>query len=173
MSRNGNRWYVLGRVVPLADGKIVAVAPGTEYEFVGWCRTKEAMQERRAKLDRAGRQGIHVFSPSREQAARDAMACYGVTVRGYISPEDKRVGRMIVKAAVMREIFCPFTGVVLDMRRAVVIVTPTRSFVCTGAHWDEAVAKVGGLDALRAALAGKLGRAAEVDVYDGRELCKR
>lgn len=77
------RWYVLGRVIPLADGKIVAIPEGTEYEFVAWCRTKEAMQARRAKLDRAGRQGIHVFSGSRAQAVRDAGAAYGVVVRGY------------------------------------------------------------------------------------------
>lgn len=77
------RWYVLGRVIPLADGRIVAVPPGTEYEFVAWCKTKEAMVERRAKLDRQGRQGIHVFSGSRAQAVRDAIDAYGVSVRGY------------------------------------------------------------------------------------------
>lgn len=167
-----NRWYVLGRVVPVTSTEPEPIVPGTEYEFVGWSRTKEAMTVRRDKLDRAGRQGIHVFSPDRQQAARDAMACYGVVVKGYISADDKRVGRLIVKAAVMRTIFCPFTNKVLDMRRAVVIVTPTAQFVCSAAHWDDSLAKVGGLDQLRAQMAGRLGRPADVDIYDGRELFK-
>lgn len=77
------RWYVLGRVVPLADGKIAAIPPGTEYEFTGWCRTKEAMVAKRDKLDRQGRAGIHVFSGSRAQAVRDAIDAYGVSVQGY------------------------------------------------------------------------------------------
>lgn len=163
MSRNGNRWYVLGRVTPVTSTEPEPIVPGTEYEFVGWCRTKEAMVARRDKLDRAGRHGIHVFSPSRAQAALDAMAMYGVKVQGYISLEDRRAGRMIVKAAVMREIFCPYTGVILDMRRAVVVVSSTSQVVCAATHWD--TVKDGVLATFTKARLS-------VDVYDGRELFK-
>jgi hypothetical protein len=171
MSRNENRWYVFGRKVATKGTEVGPIEPGTVYVFEGWSRTKEAAIARRDKLDRAGRHGIMVFSPTRQQAYADVMAVYdGVVVEGYISPANRQAGRMIVKAAVMREIFCPYTGVILDMRRAVVIVTPTGSFVCTGAHWDDRMASVGGLDAFRDMVSKKLGRPAQVTVYDGREL---
>jgi hypothetical protein len=64
----------------------------------------------------------------------------------------------------MRAIFCPYTGVVLDMRRAVYIATPTNSFVCTGDHWDKVCEANGGIDNIRK-MAGHA-----IDVYDGREL---
>lgn len=174
MSRNGSRWYVFGRKVPSTSTEVGPIEPGTVYVLDGWSRTVEAATARRDKLDKQGRQGIRVFSPSRQQAMADVMECYeGVVIEGYISPANRQAGRRLVRAMVMREIFCPYTGVVLDMRRAVVIVTPTGSFVCTGIHWDERMATVGGLDTFRELVSKKLGRPAQVDVYDGRELFKR
>src|SRR6185312_11610847 len=114
-----------------------------------------------------GRQAINVFSPSLQQAMADVMEVYdGVVVKGYISPENKRAGRQIVKAAVMREMFCPYTGVILDMRRAVVVSTPNRMFVCAATHWDKVVQGL--------ADAGKTitELAPDTTVYDGRELFK-
>jgi hypothetical protein len=173
MSR-GSRWYVFGRKEAQKGTGIEKIEPGTVYVFEGWSRTVEAATARRDKLDRAGRAGIRVFSPSRQQAMSDIMEVYpGVVVDGYISPANKQAGRQLVRAAVVREIFCPYTSVILDMRRAVVIVTPTGSFVCTGDHWDERMASVGGLDVFREMVSKKLGRPAEVKVYDGRELFKR
>jgi len=167
------RWYTFQRTVPSTSTEIGPIEPGTEYECYGWSRTKEAALAKRDKLDRAGRHGINVFSPSLQQAMADVMEVYdGVVVQGYISPANRRAGRAIVKAAVMRAIFCPFTGAVLDMRRAVVIVTPTGSHVCAATHWDERISEEGGLDAYRAKLSKKLGRPARIDVYDGRELFK-
>jgi hypothetical protein len=98
----------------------------------------------------------------------DVMEVYdGVVVKGYISPANKRAGRQLVRAAVMRAIFCPYTNVVLDMRRAVVVDTPTRSFVCDGPHWDKVVASLA--DAGRTIYE----LAPNTKVYDGRELFKR
>ena len=75
---------------------------------------------------------------------------------------ERKMQAAVVKAAVMRAIFCPFTGQVLDMRRAVVIDTGTRMFVCTATHWDE----------VRPSFEEHLGAEAmaKVKVYDGREL---
>lgn len=168
-----NRWYVFGRKVPSTSTEVGPIEPGTVYVFEGWSRTKEAATARRDKLDRAGRHGIMVFSGTRQQAYADVMAVYdGVVVEGYISPANKRAGRQLVRAAVVRAIFCPYTGVVLDMRRAVLVVTPTMTFVCAATHWDKCVAQVGGLDKYRAMLDKKMGRPARIDVYDGRELFK-
>lgn len=75
--------------------------------------------------------------------------------------DERRAQAAIVKAAVVRAIFCPFTGDVLDMRRAVVVDTGTKLFVCTGTHWDTVK------DDIYSAMAG-LGK--EIKVYDGREL---
>lgn len=164
MSRNGSRWYTFSRVTPLADGKIVAILPGTEYEVYGWSRTQEAALAKRAKLDRAGRQGINIFAASLQQAMADVMECYaGVVVKGYISPANRRAGRAIVKAAVMRTIFCPFTGKVLDMRRALVFSTTTSTFICSAEHWDSLA------EESRAYMAARPG----ITIYDGRELFKR
>ena len=158
------RWYTFSRVIPLADGKIVAIEPGAEYECFGWSRTKEAAIAKRDKLDRAGRQAINVFSPSLQQAMADVMEVYdGVVVDGYISPANKQAGRAIVKAAVMRAIFCPFTGVVLDMRRAVVVDTGVDPYVMEATHWDEVREH---FDAMMA------DRQRAYTVYDGRELFK-
>jgi hypothetical protein len=161
-----HRWYIFETTVP-GDR-------GAEYEITSWSRTLEAA---RAKVEEAdpGRDGLafKVFAADRQQATLDAMEVWGVKVKGYISPEARRMGRMVVKSAVMREIFCPWTGQVLDMRRAVVIATPTESFVCSAAHWDAAMVQYGGLDAFRDIISRKLGRPAQVNVYDGRELFKR
>jgi hypothetical protein len=79
--------------------------------------------------------------------------------------------RALVQAAVMRAITCPYTGRVLDMRRAVLVSTSQgASFVCEAAHWD---AMKPHLEAgIRAAIAD--GRAPEgyrvTEVLDGREL---
>ena len=78
-----------------------------------------------------------------------------------ISPEDKKVGRALVKAAVMRAIFCPYTGQVLDMRRAVYVEGRKHSYVMTAAHWDSLPES-----SRRTILAN-------AKVYDGRELFKR
>jgi len=137
------------------------------YEIVGWSRTKEAALAKRDKIDAAGRSGINIFSPSRQQAMADLMEVYdGAVVEGYISPENKRAGRQIVKAAVMREMFCPYTGVILDMRRAVVVSTPSKMFVCAATHWDKVAQGL--------ADAGKTitELAPDTTVYDGRELFK-
>lgn len=81
------RWYLLGRVFPLfrAGEPVtdVAVPPGTKYEFVGWTKDKGSRDRQVAALDRAGRQGIWVYSSSRRQAVVDARECWGVSVRGY------------------------------------------------------------------------------------------
>lgn len=83
----------------------------------------------------------------------------------------KRSGRQLVRAAVMRAIFCPYTGVVLDMRRAVVVDSGIRSYVMVATYWDKVVASYeGGLEALSADNKTRTGR--EIKVYDGRELFK-
>lgn len=161
------RWYTLGLKTPFSPvpAEVRSVA-GMTYEITGWSRTEDAALAKRDQLDLAGRQGINIYAASRQQAARDAVEVYGVKVEGYISPEDKRAGRAIVKAAVMRAIFCPYTERILDMRRAVVVDTGTRSFVMSAAHWD----KINEAHPdLRAELeARNNGRA--ITVYDGREL---
>ena len=173
MSGRDSRWYTFQRVTAQKGSEDGRIEPGTEYECYGWSRTQESAIAKRDKLDRAGRAGINVYSPSLQQAMADVMECYdGVVIKGYISPANRKAGRALVKAMVMHEIFCPFTGVVLDMRRAVVIVTPTGSFVSTGAHWDDRMAEVGGFDAFLADVSKKLGRPVQVEVYDGRELFK-
>jgi hypothetical protein len=90
------------------------------------------------------------------------------TARPVIDPEavsnaraENKLGAAIVKAAVMRAIFCPYTGVVLDMRRAVVIDTGTTRFVCAATRYDE-------MRATLESAAEQLGRT--IKVYDGREL---
>lgn len=159
MSR-GDRWYVFA-----ADEAGV-------FDIAGWSRTTEAARARVEKIDPGpwadGQlpRAFKVFAKDRPQARQYAAEMFGVKVRGYISADDKRVGRAIVKGAVMRAIFCPYTGQVLDMRRAVVIVTPTSSHVCSAEHWDKRVAAAGGLDVIRA-------NAPRSDIYDGRELFRR
>lgn len=168
MSRNGNRWYTFSRVIASTSTEVGPIEPGTVYEVYGWSRTKEAAIAKRDKLDQAGRQALNVFSPSLQQAMADVMEVYdGVVVQGYISPANKRAGRQIVKAMVMRAIFCPYTGAVLDMRRAVVVDSGYQTFVCAATHWDKIVLNYpGGLDAMRRA------NKREITVYDGRELFK-
>lgn len=164
-----NRWYVFGRkVAQLPVAGLEAIEPGTVYVIEGWSRTQEAAIARRTNLDRAGRAGIMVFSPTRQQAMADVMEVYsGVVVDGYISPANKRAGRQIVKAMVMREIFCPYTGAVMDMRRAVVVDSGYQTFVCAATHWDKIVLNYpGGLAAMERA------NKRPVTVYDGRELFK-
>lgn len=159
-----NRWYTFGRKIPLETREVGPIEPGTIYQFTGWSRTEDAALAKRDKLDRAGRAGINIFASSLQQAMADVMECYaGAVVEGYISPANKRAGRMLVKAAVMRAIFCPFTGVVLDMRRAVVVATPSKMFVMAATHWDALS------ESARDVIKGR----ANVTVYDGRELFKR
>ncbi|MCG7286909.1 hypothetical protein MHY85_13100 [Cellulomonas sp. ACRRI] len=54
------------------------------------------------------------------------------------SPEIVRTGnRMLLLAAVARQIVCPFTDTVLDVSDAVLITVPGgRSFVMNADHWD-------------------------------------
>lgn len=159
MSR-GSRWYRFQQ------------QEGGEFDIVGFSFTKEAGRAEVEKLDPMGSRSdgpaptaFQVFAKDRPEARKLASELFGVKVAGYITPEDKRIGRMIVKAAVMREMFCPYTHEVLDMRRAVVAVTSTQSFVCTGAYWD----RTGGAsERVKAAVAS-----GDVHVYDGRELFKR
>jgi hypothetical protein len=153
------RWYVFGNVIP---GDL-----STPYEVKSWSRTKESAQAKVDKLDpQIECKAFKVCAANRQEAMKDAVEVFGVRVKGYISPEDKRVGRAIVKAAVMRAIFCPYTGAVLDMRRAVVVSTPDRLFVCAATHWDKVVKGL--------ADAGKTitELAPNTTVYDGRELFK-
>jgi hypothetical protein len=155
-------------VTPSTSTEVGRIEPGTEYEVYGWSRTKEAAIAKRDKLDRQGRQAVNVFSPSLQQAMADVMEVYdGVVVKGYISPANKRAGRQLVRAAVMREIFCPYTGAIMDMRRAVVVDSGYQTFVCAATHWDKIVANYpGGLAAMERA------NKRPVTVYDGRELFK-
>ena len=150
------RWYIFETTVP---GDL-----NGPFAITSWSKTEDAA---RAKVDKADPKrellAFKVFAATRPQAVKDAAELFGAKVEGYILPENKRAGRQIVKAAVMRSIFCPFTGVVLDMRRAVVLNTGTASFVCTATHWDEVKDDV--LSHLVAA-----GR--EPNIYDGRELFK-
>ena len=163
MSRS-QRWYTFQRKSPVRPGEIVAIEPGTVYEVFGWSRTKDAALAKRDKLDRAGRAGINIFAASLQQAIADIMSVYdGVVVDGYISPANKRAGRQLVKAAVMRTILCPFTGQVLDMRRTLVFSTATSTFLCSADHWMSLP------EESRAFLLARPG----VTVYDGRELFKR
>jgi hypothetical protein len=81
--------------------------------------------------------------------------------------------RALVQAAVMRAITCPYSGVVLDMRRAVLVSTSQgASFVCDARYWDTAK------PLLEAAIAKAVadGRAPAdyrvTEVLDGRELWK-
>lgn len=161
-----NRWYTFGRRTPLETREIGPIEPGTVYQFIGWSRTEDAALAKRDKMDRAGRAGINIYASSLQQAMADVMEVYdGVVVAGYISPANKRAGRQLVKAAVMRQIFCPFTGTIMDMRRAVVVDTGTRQFVMHATHWDEVKDRFFehiGDDAAK-----------RVSVYDGRELFKR
>lgn len=73
----------------------------------------------------------------------------------------RRADAAIVKAAVVRHIFCPFTGDLLDMRRAVVVDTGTKVFVCTAKHWDLVKADI---------FAAMAAMEKEIKVLDGREL---
>lgn len=148
MSSRGDRWYIFQR------------QETGEYDITGWSR--EGARTRVDKLD-PGNEGkaFRVWATDRAEARKTAVEVFGVKVRGYISPEDKRVGRAIVKAAVVRQIFCPYTGQVLDMRRAVVVSTDTISLVMTASRWDS-LGKAE-RDVLRS----------QAKVYDGRELFRR
>ena len=55
------------------------------------------------------------------------------------SPDMVRAGnRALLRAAVARQIICPFTDTVLDIATAVHITIPERgTLVMTAAHWDE------------------------------------
>lgn len=154
-----SRWYTLGLKTPSPD-RIVPVA-GMTYEITGWSRDEDAALAKRNKLDRAGRQGINIYAVSRARAARDAAEAYGVKVRGYMDKDEKKRGQQLIKAAVMQAIFCPYTQVVLDMRRAVYVDTGRRSFVMDGKHWDS----------LSATSKAEVTNRAKV--YDGRVYFKR
>jgi hypothetical protein len=163
MSRNGSRWYTFGRKIALEGSEVRAIEPGTVYEFIGWSRTEDSALAKRDKLDRAGRAGINIFAPSRQQAMADLVACYaGVTVEGYLSPAERKEGQRIVRNAVVRAIFCPYTNAILDMRRAIVVRTQNGQHVCSAAHWDKLSESA--QDIIRAQEGTK--------VYDGREYFK-
>jgi len=156
------RWYTLGLKTPVSPDAIVPVA-GMTYEFTGWSRTDDAALAKRDKLDRAGRQGINIYAASRAKAARDVAEVYGVKVEGYMDKEEKKTGQYLIKAAVMREIFCPYTQVILDMRRAVYVerTSGRQSWVMDGKHWDSL------------SETSKAEIKARAKVYDGRVYFKR
>jgi hypothetical protein len=82
--------------------------------------------------------------------------------------------RTILRAAVMRQIMCPFSGDVLDVRRAVLIDGSDyertdgkgrgKMVIMTAEIFDAAVERAGGLEKLAEGLKFRF------DVYDGREL---
>jgi hypothetical protein len=154
MSR-GLRWYVFERV------------EGTdEYDITSWSRTKEAARAKVEKSDPKGGRidkpvAFQVYAKDRPAARKEAAEVWGVKVAGYLSPEAKKLGQAIVKGAVMRAIFCPYTGQVLDMRRAVYVAGRKHSYVMAAAHWDSLS------ESSRSTIR------ANATVYDGRELFKR
>lgn len=78
--------------------------------------------------------------------------------------DDKFLARELIKAAVMRQIFCPYTGVILDMRRAVLLDGSDNGhgiIILDGKAWD--LVKVDFLAVY----------SEEYDVYDGRELWRK
>lgn len=80
-----------------------------------------------------------------------------------------KVNRELIKYAVMRAIFCPYTGEVLDMRRAV-LVQPNHgsASVCTAAFWDAHSQTV--RDGIQQAKdEGKLPADYEIEILDGRD----
>lgn len=78
----------------------------------------------------------------------------------------KAENRQLLKAAVQAEIFCPFTGGVLDVRRAVLVqISGGRAYVMSAAHWDAVRDSVTSALTNIAQLSG-----ATIDVIDGREL---
>lgn len=91
-----------------------------------------------------------------EQAAADALVATAPEVLSQIA---RRANREILKYAVQRAMFCEFTGSVLDVRRAVLVEAPHKSYIITTEHWDKVKDSI--LD--HPSLAGK------VKVLDGRD----
>jgi hypothetical protein len=86
-----------------------------------------------------------------------------------LNGEDMEVGadRALLRSAVMRAITDPYSGALLDVRRAVLLDGSDhggRMDIMTAEVYDVVLAKAGGLEPLKI----KLGY--ELDVYDGREL---
>lgn len=82
---------------------------------------------------------------------------------------EAKVNRELIKYAVQRAIFCPYTGQVLDMRRAVLVqVKGGGSFIMTADWWDAQKANVllGIEDAKNA---GAIPADTQVEVLDGRD----
>lgn len=77
--------------------------------------------------------------------------------------------RALIKYAVQRAIFCPFSGAILDVSRAVLVqATGSRPFICTAAHWDTVKDSVAaGIQ--EAKDAGTIGQDVTLDVLDGRD----
>jgi len=83
-------------------------------------------------------------------------------------PLDDVLARELLKYAVQRQIFSPYGGDLLDMRRAVLIDGTDhggRMNIMTAADYDKVLAS---LTAQGLSLEGAFGH--EVDVYDGRKL---
>jgi hypothetical protein len=80
-----------------------------------------------------------------------------------------KVNRELIKFAVQREIFCPYTKVVLDVRRAVLIQqTGAGAIVCSADYWDKVRGSVlNGIEDAKAA--GRLPADYAVEVLDGRD----
>jgi hypothetical protein len=84
--------------------------------------------------------------------------------------DDRFLGRELVKAAVQRQIFCPFSNVILDMRRAVLLDSTDAPqggtmTIMTGDVYDKLL---GILADQGSSLEAAYGR--PVVVYDGRVL---
>ena len=82
-----------------------------------------------------------------------------------LSPLERRVNRESLKFSVQRQIFCPYTDRILDVRQAVLLTVKGQvscvEFVMHANHWD------GVKDSVLAAYGSKPGYV--VDVIDGRD----
>lgn len=68
----------------------------------------------------------------------------------------------LLRDAVSRVMFCPFTGVSLDCKKAVLlIISSGRHIVMAADHWDSSQSEI--LDIVSKG-------SGEIEVYDGREL---
>jgi hypothetical protein len=89
-------------------------------------------------------------------------------------PLVKTMERGLLKGAVVQQIFCPYTGDILDIRRSVLVTVESpsgdilRSTVMTAKHWDESKDKF--MSSFKKLLDEKK---VVVNVLDGRDLNKR
>lgn len=91
-----------------------------------------------------------------DQAAAEALVGVAPEVLSQIA---RKANRETIKFAVQKYMFCDFTGSVLDVRRAVLVESPHKTYIVTTTWWDKVK------DSLLAhpSLVGK------VKVIDGRD----